>query len=997
MRKLILLVVGLISLFDMVAQTTISGIVENEQGQGLASVNIQVKGTSLITTTDEKGHFEMQLPESSAYDITYAKGISNPVLEKPILTIALDGYESTEYELASKRKVKITLQANQMSSVLPERALLTATQRIARHEPSWQWQDYLGNDWGSQIAGWQFGALDGSPTFNVRGLNQLQGNQQLLVVLDGFFLNQFNLQDIQPEDIKHVEFLPNAAQYGSLGGNGVIEIQTHRGNNLKLGTTQVTYHTQFGFSQNVQPYSLNNATNRAILNPDAPQPLLGDLNATQQFNTPLPNLQDYQSDLLFQRGNYSTHHLDIKGRSGATNYYASVNRLRDEGILQSKDGLTRTSLRLNLDHQLHKKWTLQTSAAYSFSNQSVFDGSTQGSFAQTFLLIPMFDLNVRNEEDNSLYDWDIDNTGNGIVNPFYLQENITQTARSNRLMGSVVLTHEVNNWLKLRYLGSADRAMDERSTFVEKGFLSTTYPEYFGRGVTNSFEESNGGGLRKETTEMESLYASASALFDKQWLGLQWKGGLQWNYENTSNAFESIQGEDLTLAAEQSLNNLNRNIQIASIEESAATYSGVAFGHLNYKNKYLFDGSFRQEQSSLFDAPQHFYQYGVAYRLSEDIKIKHLQELKLFVNTGQTGIRPTYQQRFGATLLQNGTATEVVMANPDLLPMLTEALEVGVDITFWRAFDLQFTYFQRNTQQQILLVPLSASTGVEAQWQNAGTVENTGYEANLSIDFSELFRSKASGFIWQANTNFFKSNPLINELAVPAFSIHGGYQIAEGQELGAIAGNVFLRDLNQLMNDANTNDFVVNEIGYVVRESTLGTTEERPIQWSDENGNPQVEAIGNINPDFRVGISNTIGYKQLKLHTLFDWQQGGQIYNHQKQLLYSTQRHQDFEANVAAGFFDALYNEGQINNHFVEDASYFRLREVALLFHLEQAQLGNLQQLFKQVQIGIRGRNLWSSNDLWLFAPSSLAATAPTNRFTYPAQRSFALDLKVVF
>ncbi len=995
MRKLILLGASLLVLFNMMAQTTISGLVQSEKGEPLPNAMIQLKGTTLTTTTDGKGNFELLLPESNAYDITYAKGVSNPILEHPILNITLDGYESMEYAVEQKRSIRIALRPYTINQIMPQRSTTTTAQRIEVYEPTWQWQDYLGNDWASQIVGLRVNPMNepgNIPQLTMRGLNLLQGNQQPLLIVDGVYINNFSLQNLSPEDIRHVEFLNSAANYGSLAGNGVIEIQTNRGSNLKVGESKIAYHTQFGFSQNTQPYSLNESTNRIILNPNAPQPLLGELNTEHRFNTPLPNLQDYQKDVLFQRGSYTNHQLSFSGRSGATNYYASIGHLKDQSTIKGNDGFTRTSLRINLDHQLSKKWSLQASTAYTFSNQELLDRSKKSFLAQSLFLTPIFDLSVSNEEDNSLYDWDIDNTGNGIVNPLYLNKHIEQTTKSNRLMGSLALNYQLNDWLKLRYWGSADKGTDRSTTFIERGFLSTTYPTFFGTAVVNDFQESNGGGLQQQTFEFESLFAQASANFDKRFGGFKINGMLSWNYENASNLTAQIQGEDLIIAGEKSLSNLTQNIQIASSEESSVTYSGLIHGHVDYKNKYLFDGSFRREQSSLFEEASNFYHYNVGYRLSEDINVKQLQELKFSVGVSQTGIRPTYAQRFGTTSLQAAG----IMANSNLQPTTVRELSVGVDATIWRAFDLRFTHFERTISKQILLAALSGSLGVPAQWQNAGTVENTGYEAGLNIDFAKLFHAKASGLVWTLNSTFLHTNAIITELEAPAFADNPTYRIAEKEKLGTIYGNLFAQNASQLHESLNPDDYVINELGYLVHKETVNTVNELPIQVLDKNGDPKVGAVGNINPAFNMGFAHTIGYKQLKLFTLFDWQQGGNFYNWDKQLLYSQQRHQDFERSIAADFFDALYQNGQINNHFVEDASYWRLRELALLFHLKQKQLGKLNPLFEQIQVGVRGRNLWSSNKLWGFPSLSIQNTKQED-FDYPARRTFVVDVKIVF
>ncbi len=983
------------------AQNEIRGTIQTVDGEPLPNVTIQLKGTLINVQSDDKGTFEMIVPEPNSYDITYAKGISNPALKNPVLVCSADGFEVLEYKVSKLENIVLQLREYQSNLLFPERNPNTTSTSIGIYKPEQRWQDYLGNDWIGQIAGSQ---IDITPTEDtrilLRGLKWILAHHQPLIVLDGVYVENVNLNDLNPEDIAYVEVLKGAAStalYGGRGGNGVIEIQTKRGSDLSKGKSQIMYHTQLGFTDVIQPFSLATTTNKLILNPNPPQPALGDLNENHQFNTTLPNLQDYQQDILFRRGNYSTHQLSFAGKSGATNYYASAHRLNNQGIYQHSDGSTRTALRLNLDHQLNKKLKLQTSTAYSSTNSTLLDRTDKGYFAQALFMPPMFDLTVNNEEDDSPFDWDIENTGNNLVNPLYLKNNIAYEAQSSRLLGSIAMTYQLNKSIKISYLGTIDKGQDDQVFFVEKGFLSTIRPSNFSDFLTEGINNSNGGGMRQQTQQYQSLYAQTSMWLNRKLGRFKLDGGLIWNYENTHSFSNNIQGENIIIANNRRLDNLNNNLLLASAEEQATTYSGAASARLSYKEKFSLNGGYRVEQSSLFGDLEKFipfYNYGVAYRLSEDLNIKNLQLLKLRAAIGTAGIRPTFIQRYGNIDLFSGTPLQRALPNPNLLPSTVQETEVGIDATVFRAFDISFSYFQNTAKDQILFAPVSATFSADGQWQNAGTVESRGYEAMLGIDFAKMMQLKATGLVWNTQAIFFKSTQQITALGIPSFIANNLFYIAEGEQLGNLYGAVFARNMEQLsnQNDISISDFVLNELGYLVNKNDLGKITEKPYQLINANGKPMLETIGNITPNFNLAFGHTIGFKGIQLYTLFDWQKGGNFYNHTQQQLYGKQRHADFEAPIAAGFFNTLYYQNLPNNHFIQNASYFMLREVALMFTLKNEQIAKIGE---QIKFGLRGRNVWSTYDGSIFPQTSIQQDI--RQLALPMQRSFALDVQFIF
>ena len=910
---------------------------------------------------------------------------------------------------------------------------------------------YLSGSLQAKIAGLSTSRPGGQPGqiafFQLRSATSLANGQQPLLIVDGAYMSSNEaLASLTPDDVEKIEVLKGAvaaSYYGSQGANGVIQVFTRNGRGIKVGDTRVIYRGELGYSEIPDAYPLNTSTNREILDPKGPQPVLGDLTTDQVYDTSLPNLSDYQQDILFNKGTFQSNYLAVEGRAESTNFMVSAHRLKDEGAIQGFDGFTRHSFRANLEHQLSNRFSLQMNSMYASSQQQVLDPVSNGAgnfLANSLLLTPMFGLDADNEENATDFDWDIDNTGQGITNPLYLRDNAEQMLGRRLLMGNIGASYRPKDWLKLSYSASLSRSSFEYEHFIKKGFLSTSVPGVFGAMATAGNDGSNGGAILQSQGLNSYFTSMADATIQKSFSGFQLAARGGFLYENFTRDYAEGRGENLAFEGVRSLDNAQSNIKASSLMEEAVAYSSFLVADLDYKNKYSFSGLLRREESSLFGPEErwhNYYRVAGAYRLTEDIDMKIFQELKLRAAIGTAGNRPAFGQRFEAIELINGTAVKNTLGNDFLRPSQTTEMEAGIDAVFLKGFTLELSYVKSNTDGLILMMPLSGASSFSGQWQNAGKTEATIYEAALHTDFAKLFKINNRDFRWGLTTTFNRIEQTITELGVPAYTTGPGlensdlFRIEEGLAPGTMHGEVFATSMEQLLEqvDIDPNEYTMNSLGYVVRKDQLGTPEERPYRLMDEEGNPILEPIGNINPDFRMGFVNVLAYKGLQLYTLFDWKNGGSVYNLTRQHLYGDGRHGDLSSfpEVAAGFFEesGLYNNGAPNNHFVEDGSFFMLREASLSYTINSQQLQNILGGFmEQLQFSLIGRNLFTKTDYSGFHPDvsstpaldyyqsgRFAGQAGSNSratqgdpnlfavdaFNYPLRRSFTFSLQATF
>ncbi len=964
-------------------QMTFRGNVHcSETGEKLSDVFVQVEGTTTNAITDADGAYDLQVVQNFFS--------SDPKLR---LVFSAPGYDTLKVDTKGRLRINVEMQPNGTliyNSIFSgtadgqnEKELTFAVTCLDKNALTRVPFPAFGQGLQGKVPGLRVvrsGDQPGDDTwFQIRGANSIANGQRPLIILDGIYLSNASLADIHPEDIEKVEVLKGAAGaalYGSQAANGVIQIFTRRGKDLKIGQTNSIYQGEFGLSENMARLPINEFTNREIVQSNGPQPILGDFTADNIHQIALPNYQDYQENLLFKQGAYQSHYIGVEGRGLSTDFLASFQRLDDEGVIAANDGYQRNSFRLNLDHRLSSKLDFQFSALYASAQQDLLDAHANGTgtlLSNTLMLTPIFDLDVPNEEDGSGFDWDIDNTGYGITNPLYLQQTTRQQVLRNRLMGSFAARYQVREWLSLTYNAALDRSGNEYTYFLEKGFLSTSPPGFFLSDATASLGVSQGGGLHRSTRITQSFISRADAIFRKKFAGLNLAARASFLYESLDSRYNEAIGENLLIENIPSLDNISGAIRVASEQQEAVVYSSWLVADADYKNKYMFSALFRQEEASLFGPKENasqYYRLSTAYRLTEDVKLKPFNELKIRVAMGTAGIRPNFEQRFETYRLINGQVEKFTLGNESLLPAESTEIELGLDATFLRAFRLEASYAMVNTDNQILLAPLSGATDFVGQWQNAGKVEATVYEGGLNIDFAKLFRMGNGDFKWDLMTTFTRVEQGVTRLDIPAYTTGPGlvntqfFQIQEGLPMGAMLGEVFITTPEQIFEQENLDprDYTLNNLGYMVRIDQLGTPDESPLKLLDENGNPVLQVIGDANPDFRMGFSNIISYRGLELYALLDWKQGGDVYNLTRQWLYRDERHADYSANdnIPSGFYQTLYNSGVVNNHFVEDGTFMTLREASLSYTFSK--IGFLKT-FERIRLSLIGKNLLTWTD----------------------------------
>lgn len=1045
MRKL-LLAMACVFLFShvlMAQERTVSGrVTSSEDGSALPGVNVIIKGTSSGTATDADGRYSLAVPSGGG-----------------ALVFSFIGLQSQEVEIGDRSvvDVSLSLDVTQLSEIIvsgvagattKEKMTVSVTkvgETLLQTVPALSVASALGG----KVAGLRTSGVSGAPgqatEILLRGNNVLNGGSAPLILIDGIILNSSNgLADINVDDVESIEVIKGAAAsalYGSRAGNGVISIQSKRGKGVAIGKPQVTIRNEVG-AQSLQQYIKTPKAHFFQLAPDweqfqgrytkyagvtypadyaggytpatASQPG-GDDPSNIIQGTPVADADQFMDnpygvyrhspDNVFQKGMSVINYVAVQNRTANSNIFVSFENNRQEGVVPGRDGYSRQNFRLNLDQDV-TPW-LRLSTTNMFINRYV--QPTANIFYNVARIKPDVDLFAKNP-DGSDYNRVPDIWNNEMQNPLYDLYNTKQNNHSRKWLGNYTANIEFAEWANL----------DVSQTFEIENFRSrtSTPKKYYSRNYTYT-----NGSLTEYSSERSTANTQVTLNLNKRFGDLTTRAKLSYLYEDRDYEWFDVTASVFGINRIETFGNITDPTVTRgrNYRETERAQNYFAIVGLDYKDKYLFDGMYRYDGSSLFgpDARWNsYYRLSGAYRISQDVTIPGINELKVRVAHGTAGLRPGFDWQYEVLNINAGVATNFQRGNTALKPTITAETEFGVNVDFLNKFTFEATYAKSVTDDQFLNVQLIPflNDGWLQQWQNAGTVESNTIEMTLGADW---FKGKSQDFYWNTHLVFSRVRQTITDLPIPPYwlgapsgDVNAVY-ITEGATYGAIFGQRHVRTLEEMADQLpvgqTIDDYEVNNHGYVIPAGTEGTTGERLILKKNADGTNWVGQIGDANAKFNLGIANTFNYKGFQLYVLLDWKNGGDIYNaNQQRLAFNNfSFHQDMsdtpdEEKKWAGYWgsnNGFYNANISTQYWVEDASYLKLREVAIGYSLRGKALeGFLNGAIKGVEIKAVGRNLYTFSKYSGYDPEVGTLLQPIDGIgANPIFRTMAVSLGFTF
>ncbi len=1005
-RYYLLLSVGLLSSFTLLAQQqTITGkVVDLSTDEPLPGVNILAKGTAIGTVTDVDGNYRLAVDD----DVTTLvfSSIGFETIEEDIngrsevnLNLSPDIQSLSEVVVVGygeQKKVNVTGSVEEIDgSVIARQPVFQASQALAGLAPGLtaiQSSGQPGND---------------GATLRIRGTGSLGASNNPLVLIDGI---AGDLNGIDPNDIESISVLKDAAAasiYGSRASNGVILVTTKRG---KSGELSVSYNGYVGVQSVTDiPQYLGAVDFLRVSGAD--QPVIDDYAANVGNDPDLYPDTDWM-DLLFTESGFQQYHsVSASGGSEKVRLLASLS-YTDQGANVKNYNFKRYNGRFNTDIKLSEKVDVNFDLNFRQERTNRPNGSLERIFEQAFRIDP---TQVAIHTDGSWGD------GWQGTNPIAtVSDGGNNTNEDNYFRGLLRLNYEPLDGLNLTLMYAPEYQDEFFNNFNAMYTTIEDWPTKSTRQVPNrnSLVQRNS---RYFQNNVNVLASYTKLVGDHNFTVL---GG----YELIKNNFSTLRASRNDFIIDQ-YQQLDAGSQETALNEGNATHSGLIsyFGRVNYsfKDRYLLEANVRRDASSRFSPENRvavFPSFSAGWRISEENFFRGISELvsnlKLRASWGQLGNQQIgsdfpYTSNiaiggsnyiFGGNLITG--ATQNILANPMIQWETTETTNVGVDAGFFdNRLTLTAEYYVRETKDILLRLPIPAVVGLSPSTQNAGSVENKGWDLSLG------WRENKGDFTYGIN---FNASNVQNEIT----DLSGVGPIISGNtinELGSPIGSIFGYETQGMFQNEDEITNAPTQFGSVIP----GNIRYKDQLTVDTNGDgvPD-EADGVINGDDRVIIGNpfprmTFGLNLNAAYKGFDFAMTIQGVGERDVLLqgdavwalWNAGKVQDWHVeeswtpeNPNADFpvisaTSSGSNDARPSSTWVFDASYISLRNVTLGYTLPSSLINRIG--ISDVRLFVSGQNLLNLNSL----PEGVNPLIPNNSrgAIYPIVASYTFGASINF
>ena len=870
----------------------------------------------------------------------------------------------------------------------------------------------------------------------LRTPTSIQASNSPMYVVDGVVLASGiggTTVDIEALDIESVEVIKGAAAaslYGSRAAGGVISITTARGRNLAVDQTRIRVRNEMGHSSintykraaQVHPYDITEDRTQWLNSAGEPTVFYGErtIKADRVMDNPWPGQTFDNVKGLMQPGLFMTNSVEMSYNGETTNFLASVNRYAERGTLVNNSGYERGNFRVNLDHRLGQNFSFSSSVSHTRSTRDRFTGSP---FYDMIRIPPTVNFLAKDANGNFLQQ--PDSTVN-FENPAWRQATREWWDRRARTLVSADARYNPTNWLTVIGTVAYDRADLTDDFYLPRGTPTSVTTDAIANGQVD---------IQHRRNDSYSGSASATAMRNFGQLTARVTGRATAEQENSN--FMRARGIDLLL----------RDVPRPEFSADQRSYSSLTQVRSNgfslstgfdYGGRYILDALIRHDGSSLFGEDERWQTYGRvagAYRMTQERwwpqSLGFLSEFKPRYAIGTAGSRPGFSAQYETWSVSTaGVVSKNTLGNRSLKPAYTVEQEMGVDMIFNNKYQLELTYAQQVTSDQIINMTTAGLTGYNSQWQNAGVME--GRTLELTFEASVIQRP---GLSW--NTTFVadRSRSEItewNRSCIGASNTLG--EICEGRRLGEMLGFAFVRSLDDLPAHFadRRNEFQVNNDGVVVwvgegnswrdgfAKNLWGTQTilagypgalrwGHPVVHQDENGFlDSKREIGDSNPDAQLGWLNNINWRGLAIHTHLHAQIGGETYNNTRRAMYREFRHADMDQTgiprdeqKTVDYYRDGFASGTwfVNEHFVEDASYLKLRALSAQYRFNQGQLARvgLDRFASNLSLGLVGRNLLTLTNYSGMDPEVGGVFFRVDQWYYPPSRTLTGIVEITF
>lgn len=1025
--------------------TLIRGTVTDDQGETLPGVTVSAKSVNAITGVN--GTYLIRVPAGT---IT--------------LKFSYVGMLPKEVQIDGKTEINVTLKVS--ASNLNE-VVVIGYGTIRRAEVTSSISSVSAKDLKDlpvagidqalqgKVPGVTISNNSGQPgsgvSVHVRGITSATGSNEPLYVIDGVqiqgtsstslsqdFLGggsgqtgQSVLATLSPSDIESIDILKDAsaqAIYGSRGAYGVVIINTKHG---KVGQSKLTYDAYAGFAEIPKKLKVMNLQQFAqyqnsLVNEIRAVPGSG-LDSTIEFRDPsvLGHGTDWQ-DEIYQRGVTTSHQLTVSGGKDKTTYFFSGGYYNQTGTL-IKTGFNRYNLRASVDQQVNNWLKAGFSTNLTRSKQQI--GLSDGFDAVTSTVLyntpvsPVRDIYGNYITNANVGGYQINLTNN----PVTLAQSRDVTTASSKALGA--LYAEINFFKGLTLRNEFNYNFNLQSDHAFQPFL--------------------------QNTQTGDVILSPSRVREQRTQSFYWD--LK-NFLNYDHVFAGKHSVNATLGREVQRSdydyiNANRNNLVANLPSlnagDADLTQGIGagagswsmesyFGRVGYTfdSKYSISGTIRRDGSSSFGPGKRwgtFPAVSASWTVTNEAFMKSIpfiNYLKIRGGYGEAGNQNTSTNAFVSSITLYGTAPfgpgslPYNVANPDIGWEAVKTYNIGTDFTMLNnKLELTVDVYKKITTNMLLSTQLPSFSGLGTAYNdiqtpitNAGKITNTGIDIGITS-----YNIRSTDFNWKTNLTFTHYKSVLNQLNNPTATLSGIFNeygtsnltslTSPGGPLGTFYG--FVTDgIFRTQEDLAKGPIPT---GLTVAPNSLWLGD---VRYKDLDGNGVIDdkderVIGNPNPKFTYGFTNTFGYKGFDLSVFLYGSYGGQIMNYTRrqteamssafnnQLVTVLNRYTATNTTSDMPRYNQWTNNNlKISDRYIESASYLRIQNVAFGYNIPKSIINKLKiasiRFYASVQ-NLHTFTKYTGYDPELGSINSTVGFMNVDNGHYPIPRTYTFGTNIQF
>ena len=982
-------------------QVTVTGTVTEEAtGYPAIGVTVLVKGTTIGTVTDMDGNYTLNnVPTNATIIFSYIGmlTIEEPLNGRSVVSVvmeedvqALDEVVVIGYGTARKRDLTgsiVSVNADEIAN-RPTTNLISSVQ--------------------GKVAGVQIvntGRAGQDPEVRIRGTNSINGYSPLYVV-DGLFSDNINY--LNPSDIESMEILKDPSSlaiFGVRGANGVIIVNTKR---AKRGQTVMNFNTSLGFKEVTHKMPMTNAAQfRELYDEQRINQGLGSFDYTNWSAD-----TDWQ-DEIFQSGFLTNNNVSITGSGERNRFYLGLGYTSEEGNIKNEKY---ARLTLNLSSEYSISEALRFGYQVNASRTKPTDAKGVSGAIRAAPISPIY--NAEGDLLHTLPDFQRAQVWNPLIDvETRANHNI---ATNNRAAGNIYGELDFLDHFSFKSTFSLDYAVGENRSLSP---IITVYnPDIPGEEDLTTSESISQSKSTRTVAQGDYILNYDNTFGDHN---LTVTAGLTTNFTEYSSLggsrSQNIEDIIFSIPSNDSDKWWISSISTKSSSNSSSQYKRFTMSYLlralyNYQNRYLFNASYRRDGASVFRSVgntwDNFYSFGAGWVASEEAFMKDqslIDYLKLKGSWGVLGSQntggynyPTYPrlQSSGSAVFGDNIITgySIQYLPQDLSWEKTHAWEAGFEINmFDNRLRLEPVYYNKVTKD--IIVMLAGFSGAKNALENLGEIQNRGVE--VSASWTDQIGSDGLNYSLSANLTTM-DNKVLSLGRGPEDAIFAAGGISRSLEDYPVGHFFGYKVAGIYQNREDVKTYYPNSVGSVAPGD---------LKFVDVNGDGTITQddrtmIGNPTPDFTYGFSLNLDYKNFDFGVDMMGVYGNEIYRTwddptYAQLNYLTNRMDRWNGEGTSNWEPILNPSRSINlinsNYFIEDGSFFRIRNVQLGYTFESDFLQRVYLKSLRLFANLQNLRTWTRNTGYTPEIGGSALAFGIDGGTYPMPMIYTFGVNLTF